>query len=437
METKLYKKTFAKRFNNELLLFNAFNNETAVIPFKGSVELSIENHREYLISNNVIYEDLNIYKAIGDYFINSTKYSLNTITITDCPWFSCNLRCIYCMQQNTPSTIKYLKFEDRFKVWKSIANLSQAENINVCLFGGEPFLYPTYTKNLLNLCLKDDNFNLCSISTVTNGTLINPEIIDLINTYNILTVQITLDGPEKVHNSRRISPNKKHDFTCIMKSILTLLQFTNTRIFINTVLDKSNCNFYIELIEFITDKFSKYCFNSSPRIVFNLGNECEPYCGCEYTTNNSLIANEDLSKYNTLLEYLINKGVAINSFLPSALCIRDQFFEFVVGPDGSLFNCISGIGLNEHLICNKDTLISNPDLALSLLAYSKRSIKDINCDSCIYYGMCNGGCTFDRLNNPNRVICQKNKFNQTIDVYMKLIYECDEISDNIWMKRVI
>lgn len=368
-----------------------------------------------------------------DYFLHRDLTNTDNITITDAMWFDCNLRCVYCMQQNTPQSREIIAYQQRSLLWKRIMELLNSKSISICLFGGEPFYDIEYIENLF-MQLDENSLKLNSVFAVTNGTLIDDKAIKLINSYPFSTMQITLDGPQEVHDLRRKAKNGVGSFNLIIENIERLLKDTTIDIFINTVIDKTNYNSYIELIDFLIERFKKDIYGENPRIIFNLGNECNPYQGCDFTEKNSLNSSSEIYSFYSLLNELVDKNVAVNMLLPAASCLRDNFSEMIIGPDGSIYNCISGIGLPEFKICSMNEILDSPIRAVYSMAHARASIKTQNCRSCLYYGMCNGGCNYERVVNGLATSCQKGIFNQSIDLIMDIISKVEEIDNNIYRK---
>ncbi len=387
------------------------------------------------MEKGIIYENNETYYDVMDYFLKRDSTNTNNLAITDAMWFSCNLNCVYCMQQNTPHSNEIISYEQRVQLWKRTLELFNSKSLSVCLFGGEPFFDIEYIENLLKQ-LYEDGYKLNEIFAVTNGTLINDRAINLINNYQFSSLQITLDGTKDIHDSRRKANNNSGSFDIIIGNIEKLLKETDVSIIINTVIDKINYNNYMDLIDFLHKKFEQYMYGNNPRIIFNLGNECNPYQGCDFTQENSLHDSSQINSYYSLLDKLIDKNVAVNMFLPAASCIRDNFSEIVIGPDGSFYDCISGIGLPEFKICMMYDLINSPIRAISSIAHAKASIKTQNCRSCIYYGMCNGGCHYDKIINGLSSSCQKGIFNQSIDSIINIISKVEEINRDVYRKVI-
>jgi len=437
METKIFRRTLYKEYDDKYFFFNSFTNSIATIKknYGDNFDDILAKNENYLLEEGVIFQDVESYYELMDFFYH--KYTVDTshITITDAPYFSCNLKCVYCMQQNTPLSINDMSPEERFDLWKQIFNILSAEKLSVCLFGGEPFYDKKYVKELLTLAKNDDIVNLNKVFAVTNGTLIDDDIINMINDFNIYSLQITLDGTKEIHDIRRITKKNTGSFDLIVSNIEKILDNTDAEICINTVIDKSNFDGYFSMIDSLIAKWGHYILAKEPRIIFNVGNECDPVNGCAYTSCNNMLDSDGLMKYYDLLYELLQKGVSVNGIIPAAACLKDSFHEVILGPDGSLYNCISGIGIDDYKICSKNELYDYPASALAKIAKSCKSPKDKSCRLCSYYGMCNGGCYYDMISNNKKSSCQKKIFDDCIDKMMDIFSVVEERGHNTFVLK--
>ena len=114
---------------------------------------------------------------------------------------SCNLRCVSCYQNdynhqsldlNILGNI-FRKLDEAMAKWKMKCFVS--------LTGGEPFLKPEGLFYLMDMIEGSDNFK--NIAILTNGTLIDDELIKKIKNYKKLAeVQVSLDGHDEESHDR-------------------------------------------------------------------------------------------------------------------------------------------------------------------------------------------------------------------------------------------
>jgi len=151
---------------------------------------------DVLVQNNLICEDQSYTQAIEKY---EEKYGeMPPSFIVFSPTQKCNLRCIGCYAASgtdTPATVPY-PFVDR--VISEVHDLFGGRFITIS--GGEPFVYKSEGKTLLDIYKKYDDMLFL---VYTNGTVINEEIAKrLAETANV-TPSISVEGFEEETDQRR------------------------------------------------------------------------------------------------------------------------------------------------------------------------------------------------------------------------------------------
>ena len=206
--------------------------------------------------------------------------SVNTLQLTDALSCQCNLNCVYCPLRKAARETPPMTPEERVAIWQDVYHAFRVQTLSLTLFGGEPFLDVPYIRNLLTLAA-EKKLPLGSIEIVTNGTIVTPEVIDLINTHRIRSLHITLDGPANIHNTRRLTKNGEDGYSLILRNMETLLSETSVQIVINTVLDRKNIRHYQQMVNELISRFSPFVTGRPPRITFRAGGGCLPYMQTE------------------------------------------------------------------------------------------------------------------------------------------------------------
>jgi len=151
---------------------------------------------DVLVQNNLICEDQNYTQAVEKY---KEKYGeMPPSFIVFSPTQKCNLRCIGCYAASgadTAATVPY-PFVDR--VISEVHDLFGGRFITIS--GGEPFIYKSEGKTLLDIYKKyADMFFL----VYTNGTVINKEVAQRLAGSANVTPAISVEGFEKETDQRR------------------------------------------------------------------------------------------------------------------------------------------------------------------------------------------------------------------------------------------
>ncbi len=139
----------------------------------------------------------------------------------------CNLNCSYCYMYNMGDTTyrnqpKFMSFDVIKATAVKLNNhcvRNNTKHISIVFHGGEPLLadksFYTEAVSIFNTYLQgvDISFQLQS-----NGTLIDKEWIDLLNSLNV-QVGISIDGPELFQNKFRVYHNNKGSYDDVIQGI--------------------------------------------------------------------------------------------------------------------------------------------------------------------------------------------------------------------------
>ena len=156
---------------------------------------------------------------------------LQTVTIRVTK--ACNLRCLQCYSVSGEK----LKDELSFEEIKNIIDQSKKLGaVRIFFTGGEPFIRPDILKILKYA--DDNNF---AIYISTNGTLLNKNIVKSLNSLKHLrTLQISIDGLEKIHDTIRSIKGTFNKAITSTKLIKKEFKNKDTKItFILTLMEKN------------------------------------------------------------------------------------------------------------------------------------------------------------------------------------------------------
>ena len=198
------------------------------------------------------------------------------------------------------------------------------------------------------------------------------------------------------------------------RNIFTILNNSNVQIIINSVLDRHNIHNYFDLVDYFCMNFSDYIHGNNPRIIFNVGEECHPYNKSEYTKDNILASREYADQIYDAINYLIDKDCEVLQIAPSPICIRLKENDVIIGPEGDLYKCISGLGLSEFRMMTKEQFLNDP---YQYFVYQANWIEDSRneCRNCDYKSLCNGGCKYNVFINNTSIQCDKEALSHSLE----------------------
>lgn len=156
----------------------------------------------------------------------------------------CNLRCSHCYQGKTDTnelSLKEIKeiigeIRETLRYWAETYHIDFSPSFNIT--GGEPFL----RKDIFQI-LEEISREGIDIYILSNGTLIDRKKAELLAKLNVKGVQVSIEGPEEVHDSIR----GKGSFALAMKGVENLLSSGMT-VTLNVTLSNLNEPYIHELV---------------------------------------------------------------------------------------------------------------------------------------------------------------------------------------------
>ena len=252
------------------------------------------------------------------------------LTTTDC-----NARCFYCYEHGC----KKISMDEKtaIDVANYIIKNNSNEKVDIEWFGGEP-LYNYRVIDIICNCLKNNGITYTS-KMISNGFLFDQELIDKSkNLWNLKSVQITIDGTEKVYNKIKayIYKNEKNPFKKIIHNIHSILD-NGIGVDIRLNLTKDNYEEVIKTIDFIGEEFkNENNLDVYSNIIF------------ENTTltDKTRDTNDWETLYNCNLElekYIYNKGLKYVNTKPKKIrlfhCMADNDNFKMILPNGKIGVC--------------------------------------------------------------------------------------------------
>lgn len=334
------------------------------------------------------------------------KFRTNSLGLTIAPTFACNFACPYCYE----STKNEIMSQD---VMEAICNEVQKaaeykKQIHVSWYGGEPLLAKGIIWDLSERFLKNcEKFGASySATIVTNGYLIDDETIQNFIKYKILRVQITIDGPPDIHNSRRkLKCSSKPTFDVILKNAKKILDAgVNVALRINV--DKTNEPCVEELLDILLN------YGLGDAYVY-LGHVQPSTEVCQSISGDCLSTKDYALKFVNFEKTLIKKGFNPNYYpsYPKAKttnCGANAINSKVVAPDGNLYKCWHDMSNKNMSIGNIKDLndVTDKNIMTQVNYMLFEPFKNNDCIKCNVLPLCMGGCP----TVSNDCSCQKWKY---------------------------
>lgn len=326
------------------------------------------------------------------------RYNTTLLGLTIAPTMACNFRCPYCFESgfHTHGCMS----ED---VMRKVVNLVEKKmksirSLHVSWFGGEPLLAMPVIEKLTDsfhkLC--EENNVTYSASIVTNGYYYTKENAEKLKKYSVKSVQITIDGPQKIHDSRRFLADGSPTFAVIMQNLIESHGILPVSLRINA--DMDNIDAVNHVVEFVKAN--------------NLYNSVYLYLAPVISHDNAVtydsdtcMSEEAFSLQN--LKFLQDNDLPAMYLYPRIVrnyCTADLFNSYVIDDKGNVTKCWEEIG-NSRCFIGKLTSegfeMTDTDSIFRKLSFNP--IYDAECRECKLLPVCAGGCP--KLRGEGRPQC--------------------------------
>ncbi len=375
-----------------VLLFNLLTRECLLLTEE---EAANRSANEYLKSHwFVVPEDCNDreYADLVKWVLQTKQPKKKGITgYTIFPTTDCNARCFYCYEMGRSRS--FMSEETAHKTVQYIKTHCGGEKVSLSWFGGEPL----YNKSVIDvICngLRDEGVEFTS-RVVSNGYLFDEETVkNAVAHWNLKSVQISLDGTEKVYNRAKAYIYREGSpYRVVLRNIGSLLD-AGVRVNIRLNTDLYNAEDLIALVDELAQRYGKY---ENLRVYAHLlfkGNEsmAQQHSDAEWAVRGEALRrlNRRIEQYGFAIKRRIEKGLKLHH------CMADSGSSVTIVPTGD-------VGVCEHF--SEDEFIGHIErdgIDETVAASWKERTPEIpECAACFYYPSCtnlkkcpNGGQCF-------------------------------------------
>jgi uncharacterized protein len=366
-----------------------------------SDELSVRGYLSEKLDENRLYR-----KKYLDFIDSRNKDEVQLFFVTN---YSCNFACTYCYQDQYSNPNKELSNEVIDSFFEYIKNEFAGRDKYITVFGGEPLLNSPKQKASIEYLLKKASEAKLEISFVTNGYSLE-NYMDIFKNKNIREIQVTLDGTEIVHDSRRFLKSGAGTFSQVVRGIDACLQ-NNIEVNLRMVIDKENIENLPDLAQFAINKGwtkSRY-FKTQIGRNYEL-HHCQSAPDKLFSRVSLFETIFNLTKqFPHILEfykpaYSITKFLAENGSLPDALfdscpaCKTEWAFDYT----GQIYSCTATVGKSEESLGTFYPSITIDQQKIE--QWESRDVTSIpECKECNLQLACGGGCGSVAKNNSGRI----------------------------------
>jgi len=334
-------------------------------------------------------------KKYLDFLDTRNKDEIQLFFVTN---YSCNFACTYCYQDQYVNPTQELNNEVIDSFFDYIRTEFAGRDKYITVFGGEPLLNSPKQKASVEYLLKKAADQNLDVSFVTNGYTL-ADYVDIFRNRKIREVQVTLDGTEKVHNSRRFLKSGNGTFDAVVNGIDACLQ-NSIPVNLRMVIDKENIEDLPAFAMFTIEKG----WTQSPLFKTQMGRNYELH-HCQSAPDKlfsriSLFEKiSELTKENPHIPEFYKPAYSVSKFLYENGSLPDPLFdscpacktEWAFDYTGRIYSCTATVGKEDEALGTFFPAITLDTEKTAL--WESRDVTSIpECRECNLQLACGGGC---------------------------------------------
>ena len=336
------------------------------------------------------------------------RFDPTSLGLIIAPTMACNMACNYCFESNKKGRLSPRVIESVIAfVEKQAGTL---KDFQTTWYGGEPLLamdiISDLTESFQDLA-NEYKFEYNCAGVITNGYLLDQKTVDRLTEMKFGQVQVTIDGPARIHNQKRPLKNGKDSFDTIISNI----QYATTKVpvVVRINLDKS---FTTQIVEELLDELESAGLRNNVGVYFGQLEPATSTCSniSESCYETRAYSQTEMSYYRLLLEH----GFFVQK-LPQPImtfCFAQLSNSFLIDPDGDLYRCFNYAGDKSRSMGNVTgtPTYQHPEFN-HLFAFDP--FEHATCKSCGILPLCMGSCPSRRADRdvPIDEVCDSWKYN--------------------------
>ena len=335
--------------------------------------------------------------AVLDQQYRKHRFDRSTMILTIAPTVGCNFGCDYCFQGEKKND-ESMSRDIQDRIVGLVKRVSPGlKRLHVAWYGGEPLLRLKIIENLsdhfISFC--DSHAIQYDSMIVTNGYLLRPSVARSLHVHRVKTVQITLDGQQIYHDSRRPLLSGGPTFDHIVKNIKSVVDEVPINFSIRVNIDSRNVAGIHGLIENLAEmglgnkrNFKLYFapIEATTEACHSIAGACMPKG--EYGTLEADLYRLGFESGLTVLPYPPRFRGSCGAVRPTGL---------VLLPNGDIHKCWHAATIRERRVGTLFDLdaLNQDQLLREWLLWNPFEISD--CRKCKILPNCAGGCGYKFL----------------------------------------
>lgn len=357
----------------------------------------LDDEETKLMIENGIYETTSdmeeIYEKLKFGIHKQTK--IPTIMYLNVSTF-CNLACKYCFIESSPiSSQKYNKMSfdtAKIAIDKFLKELEKNKitESQIIFYGGEPLTNWDVVKKIIKY-VKYEKKSDITLTIITNGTLLNKEIVQFLMDNNI-GIGISIDGPKSINDKNRVFKSGNESVYEKAMDSIKLLNEMNSSYCVSATVTPDVVDNEQEVLDWLIDNKIKNVFWNLYHYSFKT-NDWEKHYN---EMSDFILKSYKILKENNIGEEKVSEQIEmfLNQTFKFHSCGAVGLNQLTIKPNGDVCICQGDSRSYKNVAGNiiKDEIIdilNNPINEDWLKMYT---IDNKKCKYCPAISVCGGGC---------------------------------------------
>jgi uncharacterized protein len=361
---------------------------------KGEIFYINKEIQPFISGGYVVHESVNELELMQSRY-NAHRFNTEHLSITIAPGMGCNFSCHYCFQgQDKPHNAMKMDVQDAIIKFFEERLMAGTKSLSVTWYGGEPLIHTPIiidlSKRIIDLC---HTFKAkYSSMAVSNGYKLTPEVAKELFSLGVHTTQITIDGPEDIHNQSRTLMSGGGSFERVVKNMDDVTKETDMGISIRVNIDHMNKDYIKHLIDDLVSKG----IHHRKRLSMYFAPVEALTDGCSSCSKSTMLKKQFGDLEAELMLYASQKGLGTvrkgTQFLGS--CVTTRPYGVVILPEGTLYKCWDTVMDKRYSVGSIFETEKLTENALYQRYNSWSPFQYENCRNCKVMPVCAGFCPY-------------------------------------------
>ena len=362
----------------------------------------VERAREQLTAGGFAVEESLDERSAWQGEFDSIRYHRRSVYPLLAVTTACNIGCTYCYEEGVAYETMTAEVAERVLSWLERRIVFDGiREIHPALFGGEPLLFPKLLFQLMDgvAGLRARYGIAASFSGSSNGIMLTDDLASELAARGLTQLQISLDGPEAIHDARRIGKRGQGTFRESLRGIHAAARHIAS-VTVKVNFDRHNRSHVHELLDFLISE------GLAERITVKLETIAYQMPGSRIAHDPELVMPPDSEElaygYIELALECKRRGIRVtDDTAHTTPCMFTSDHGVIIGPDGSIYKCISLVGRREFRVGSVFEEQYQLEEYRRQMDCAKR-LDDCFEESCAYVPVCAGGCAYESIVRTGR-----------------------------------